>query len=96
VRRLPERGRLARGAAEIARDGARDRGRRDDRPTSAIDPTIHPTFTVPSRPEFRGRALSDLAFFEPDAALPEMQRRRVVSVQKALWSASGAFSASCG
>jgi adenylate cyclase len=47
---------------------------------------------VPSRPEFRGRALwSDLAFFEPDAALPEMQRRRVVSVQKALWSASGAF-----
>lgn len=59
---------------------------------SSPDPTRHPTFTTPSRPEFRGRALwSDLAFFEADAGLPEAERRRVVSVQKGLWSASGSF-----
>jgi adenylate cyclase len=57
-----------------------------------LDPTTHPTFTTPSRPEYRDRALwSDLAFFEADAALPEARRRRVVSVQKALWTPSGAF-----
>ena len=57
-----------------------------------MDPTRHATFTTPSRPEFHGRALwSDLAFYEPDGALPEAERRRVVSVQKALWSPGGAF-----
>jgi adenylate cyclase len=58
----------------------------------AIDPTIHATFTVPSREEFRGRALwSDLSYSEADAGLPEEIRRRVVSVQKALWSNDETF-----
>ncbi len=75
----------------IATDGTRTR-LPSPADTTPIDPTTHPTFTVPSRPEYRGRALwSDLAFFEADAALPETARRRVVSVQKALWSAAGAF-----
>lgn len=57
-----------------------------------IDPTIHPSFTTPARPEFRGRALwSDLSFFEADGALPESERRRVVSLQKALWTKPGTF-----
>jgi adenylate cyclase len=61
-------------------------------PPPAADPTIHATFTVPSRSEYRGRALwSDLSFSEADAALPEAMRRRVVSVQKALWANDGAF-----
>jgi len=58
----------------------------------AADPTTHPSFTTPSRPEFRGRALwSDLSFFEADGALPEAERRRVVSLQKALWARGGRF-----
>jgi adenylate cyclase len=61
-------------------------------PEPGIDPTIHATFTVPSREEHRGRALwSDLSYSEADAALPEEMRRRVVSVQKALWSNDGTF-----
>ncbi|MBI2964504.1 MAG: adenylate/guanylate cyclase domain-containing protein [Deltaproteobacteria bacterium] len=58
----------------------------------AIDPTVHATFTVPSRAEHRRRALwSDLSYSEADAALAEPLRRRVVSVQKALWSNDEAF-----
>ena len=61
-------------------------------PAPAVDPTIHATFTVPSRAEHKGKALwSDLSYSEADAALPEALRRRVVSVQKALWSNEGAF-----
>src|SRR5262249_18281342 len=76
--------------AWIAADGSSAAVAADGTPPT--DPTRHPTFTTPSRAEFRGRALwSDLAFFEADAALPEERRRRVVSVQKALWSATGAF-----
>jgi adenylate cyclase len=60
--------------------------------TPAIDPTIHATFTVPSREEHRGRALwSDLSYSEADAGLPEEMRRRVVSVQKALWANDETF-----
>lgn len=56
------------------------------------DPTLHATFTVPSRPVFAGRALwSDLAFHEADAARPPAERRRVVSVQKAIRDGSGHF-----
>src|SRR5256885_342993 len=56
----------------------------------AIDPTTHATFTVPSRHEYKGRALwSDLSYSEADAGLEEPLRRRVVSVQKALWSNEG-------
>ena len=74
----------------IADDGTRMPA--GDGPVAARDPTTHPTFTTPSRPAFRGRALwSDLAFFEADAGLPEAERRRVVSVQKALWTKTGAF-----
>ena len=58
----------------------------------AVDPTTHPTFTVPSLQRQRGRALwSDLSYSEADAALAEPLRRRVVSVQKALWSNDDAF-----
>jgi adenylate cyclase len=58
----------------------------------AVDPTAHATFTVPSLERHRGRALwSDLAYSEADAALIESLRRRVVSVQKALWSNDDAF-----
>jgi hypothetical protein len=58
----------------------------------AVDPTIHATFTVPSREEYHGQALwSDLSYSEADAALPEEMRRRVVSVQKALWSNDETF-----
>lgn len=58
----------------------------------AVDPTLHATFTVPSRTEHRGRALwSDLSYSEADAALPETVRRRVVSVQKAFWSNDETF-----
>ena len=68
----------------------------DDGPPAAEvavpDPTLHPTFTVPSRPEEHGHALwSDLSYAEADAALPEPDRRRVVSVQKAVATADGAF-----
>jgi adenylate cyclase len=56
------------------------------------DPTAHATFTVPSRERHRGRALwSDLSYSEADAALIESLRRRVVSVQKALWSNDDTF-----
>jgi adenylate cyclase len=58
----------------------------------AVDPTAHATFTVPSRERHRGRALwSDLSYSEADAALIESLRRRVVSVQKALWSNDDSF-----
>lgn len=52
-----------------------------------VEPTLHATFTVASRPDLRGRAIwSDLSYRERDAALPENARSRVVSVQKALWA----------
>lgn len=58
----------------------------------AIDPTTHATFTVPTRKDLRGRALwSDLSYSEADAGLPEHLRRRVVSVQKALWTTDDEF-----
>jgi adenylate cyclase len=61
-------------------------------PRPAADPTRHDTFTVPSRPDRRGQLLwSDLAYAEADAQKPEAQRRRVVSVQKAIWNAGGEF-----
>ena len=51
------------------------------------DPTLHATFTVPSQPGRKGRAFwSDLSFIEADSSLAESERRRVVSVQKALWN----------
>jgi adenylate cyclase len=57
-----------------------------------VDPTAHATFTVPSRERHRGRALwSDLSYSEADAGLIESLRRRVVSVQKALWSNDDSF-----
>jgi adenylate cyclase len=80
-------------ATWVARDGVRSLAAAIPASgTAPPDPTTHPTFTVPSRPEYRGRALwSDLAFYEADVALSEIERRRVVSVQKALWSTAGAF-----
>lgn len=76
--------------AWIASDGTRTPA--EPAASEPTDPTSHPSFTTPSRPGFRGRALwSDLSFFEADGALPEAERRRVVSVQKALWTTNGTF-----
>ncbi len=51
----------------------------------ADDPTLHPTFVSPARADEKGHTLwSDLSFAEG----PE--QHRVVTVQKALWSRSGA------
>ncbi len=76
----------------IASDGTRIPAEPAAAHAAPLDPTTHPSFTTPSRPEFRGRALwSDLSFFEADGALPEAERRRVVSLQKALWTTGGTF-----
>ncbi len=76
----------------IAPDGARTPAGRGVPTGDPPDPTTHPSFTTPSRPALRGQALwSDLAFFEADAVVPESERRRVVSVQKALWTPGGTF-----
>jgi adenylate cyclase len=57
------------------------------------DPTAHDTYRTPALPELRGRALwSDLSFAQqdrPDQGSPDDEGRRVVTVQKALWSADG-------
>jgi adenylate cyclase len=64
---------------------------RSDEPP-AVDPTAIATFTVASRPDNRGRALwSDLAYAQSDGALPEAERRHIVSVQKGQWSPEGVF-----
>ncbi len=52
----------------------------------ASDPTAHLTFTTPAEPENRGHLLwSDLAYSQLDESMPEEWRRRVVTVQRALW-----------
>lgn len=58
----------------------------------ASDPTTHLTFTVTTSRGVYGRAIwSDLAWSELDVALPEEQRRVVVSVQKAIEDTPGHF-----
>jgi adenylate cyclase len=65
-------------------------------PAAVGDPTEHPTFFVTaSRAEYarrKQRALwSDLSYTELDDALPEAQRRVVVTVMKAVEDRSGRF-----
>jgi len=56
------------------------------------DPTEHPTFWQPASQNHRGQTLwSDLAFSELDEALPEMERRKEMSVQKAVFNPEGRF-----
>jgi adenylate cyclase len=51
------------------------------------DPTEHPTFQAAANRAFRGRALwSDLAFSQLDAELPPAQRRKTMTVQKAVFA----------
>jgi adenylate cyclase len=58
----------------------------------ASDPTTHLTFETPVSPGVYGRAIwSDLSFSELDAALPQDQRRVVVTKQKAVEEAPGKF-----
>jgi adenylate cyclase len=55
---------------------------------AATDPTLDPTFVTPARAEWRGRTLwSDL--YLPSLPDGRPEGRRVVTVQKALWAASG-------
>jgi adenylate cyclase len=59
---------------------------------SLPDPTDHDTFKTPANRHNHGRSIwSDLSYAQLDAALPEDQRRRVVSVQRAVFDATGAF-----
>jgi adenylate cyclase len=59
---------------------------------TSADPTTHPTFeTTVSRPSY-GRAIwSDLSYSELDGAIPESQRRVVVTAQQAVEDTSGHF-----
>ncbi len=61
-----------------------------ERGPAVRDPTDHPTFQTTASRDNRGRALwSDLSWSELDAALPQTERRVVVTVQKALEDAPG-------
>ncbi|HEX2658082.1 MAG TPA: adenylate/guanylate cyclase domain-containing protein, partial [Polyangia bacterium] len=56
------------------------------------DPTRHDTFRAAAHRDNRGRAIwSDIAFSELDAGLPEAQRRKTLTVQKAIFTRDGAF-----
>ncbi len=57
-------------------------------PGASGDPTLHDTFRAAANREARGQALwSDLAFSEIDASLPTDQRRKTLTVQKAIFAA---------
>jgi adenylate cyclase len=59
---------------------------------TAPDPTTHPTFATTASRRFHGRAIwSDLSFSELDSAMPEAERRIVVTVQKAVEDADDRF-----
>jgi adenylate cyclase len=59
-------------------------------PDGKSDPTLHDTFRAAANREARGQALwSDLSFTELDAALPLEQRRKVMTVQKAIFASNG-------
>ncbi len=61
-------------------------------PSTPPDPTAHLTFLTPASERFAGRRLwSDLSYSELDAALPEAQRRVVVTVLEAVEDRDGAF-----
>ena len=55
------------------------------------DPTLHDTFRAAANRDRQGRALwSDLAFSQLDAGLPTEARRKTMTVQKAIFTGSGA------
>jgi adenylate cyclase len=55
-------------------------------PGTADDPTAHPTFETAANHDWRGRAVwSDLAFSQLDAHLPQPQRRKTLTIQKAIF-----------
>jgi adenylate cyclase len=57
---------------------------------AGTDPTAHLTYATTASPDFYGATLwSDLAYSELDHALPQTQRRVVVTVQKAVDGAHG-------
>jgi adenylate cyclase len=59
---------------------------------TAMDPTTHLTFATPANREFQGELLwSDLHWSELDAAQPDEKRTVEVSVQQAIFDASGKF-----
>ena len=59
-------------------------------PDEASDPTLHDTFRAAANRDARGQSLwSDLAFTELDATLPLEQRRKVMTVQKAIFTSGG-------
>ena len=59
-------------------------------PDGRSDPTLHDTFRAAANRDARGQALwSDLSFTELDAALPLEQRRKVMTVQKAIFVSDG-------
>jgi adenylate cyclase len=62
------------------------------RTAEASDPTEHPTFATTVEAANYGRAIwSDLSYSEIDAALPRLERRVVVTVQKAVEAGPGHF-----
>jgi adenylate cyclase len=63
-------------------------------PDGKSDPTLHDTFRAAANRDARGRALwSDLSFTELDAALPLDLRRKVMTVQKAIFASNGTSAA---
>jgi len=61
-----------------------------DRGAAVPDPTDHPTFQTTASRSNRGKAIwSDLSWSELDAAMPQAERRVVVTVQKAVEDAPG-------
>jgi adenylate cyclase len=62
------------------------------REAQAADPTLHPTFETTVSERVYGRVIwSDLSFSELDSALPQADRRVVVTVQKAVEDTPGRF-----
>jgi adenylate cyclase len=54
-------------------------------PGPAADPTAHPTFQTPLRPDFYGQLVwADLHWSQIDEGMPEAERRVEVSVQKTI------------
>lgn len=61
-------------------------------PETPPDPTLTVTFRTPANRNWRDQALwSDLSYFSEDEALPEVARRKVLTVQKAIFDGTGTF-----
>lgn len=63
-----------------------------ERAGSPGDPTLHDTFRTAAHRNWRGAAIwSDIAYSAFDAALPEAQRRKTLTIQKAIFDPGGTF-----